>query len=748
MKKIMFSIIALTGMISFASCKKELQEIKQEEQVSPETVQLSITASIPESKTLIAIENNAYVPKWTEGDKLGVFLGDFDASATAVSAELSGSTTDGGETATFTGSAPSAMGEQTVYAFYPARAFYATESNLIVDLEIPYIQFPTETSFDPKADLLVSVPQKINIVKDENTVNNMQFRRIGAILKVDLVDGTGLLASDKIKSVKLESKAGKALTGAFCYDFTKEDAASTQINAPKNHVTADFSLNPVTWGTSVYFIVNPTTLDSGTELVVTVLTDNHRVEKTIPLSGDMVFESSTVKKIRVTFNDASAVERVYFQDNFDWTYKFWDEECTNAYGKSIVITDPVDNDAAAHSQPNVWGKYSSSIGTAFNTLGYKDLDKEASGANNVLYIQENYIKIGAGNKQTALQLPQIAFGNIPINVTLRFKWCRHMATSGNIDDVPLVVEILNQGKCADSGTTTSNVFSTSQEKSNLYWTEASVTLKGVTSSTRIVLKENYDSYKQSGNHRFHLDDIKITEAEPTPTEFPVVWSFPEPGDNWVEDIDYHMQAGSGNGSYVYSDNHTGKLFTYRTSSNQYITTTDSNTGKVTVHTPTYLKRTDTIKDTDGTDLTGEVMFLHYGIGKNDYWEFDVFNVKNEAGEYNVSFKMCSSNSGAKHFRIEYTLDDQWPSTPLVAASDSGDGTTEDNIYYSYATPSNNYAVQANAHFHLDSMTEFKTLRIRAIVVTNTRCNGTGNLSNNTTATNRMFGTPTISFTAD
>ncbi len=514
MKKIMFSIIALAGMISVASCKKELQEIPQEEQVSPGTVQLSITASVPESKTSIAIDGNAYSPKWTDGDKLGVFIGSFDADATVLSAELSGTTNDGGETATFTGPASSAMGNQTVYAFYPARAFYATESGLVVNLEIPYIQFPTESSFDPKADLLVSVPQTIDIVNGENTINDMQFRRIGAILKVDLADGTSLLGSDKIKSVKLESKApGTALTGVFRYDFTNEDAASEQITAAKSHVTADFSLNPIAWGTSVYFIVNPTTLASEKELIVTVLTDNHRVEKTIPLSGDMVFESSTVKKIRVTFNDASAVERVYFQDNFDWLYKYMDVAYGNAYGKSQIITDPVANNAASHDQPNIWSKYSSSIGAAFTSMGYKDLDHEASGNNNTFYMQENYVKIGAGGKQTALRLPQIEFGETPVNVRLSFKWCRHMTGTGNIDTVPLVVEVLNQGKCADSKTTTSNEFTTVQAKNSLLWTNASVILIGVTNSTEIVIKENYETYTESGNHRFHLDDIIVTDVK-------------------------------------------------------------------------------------------------------------------------------------------------------------------------------------------------------------------------------------------
>ena len=175
------------------------------------------------------------------------------------------------------------------------------------------------------------------------------------------------------------------------------------------------------------------------------------------------------------------------------------------------------------------------------------------------------------------------------------------------------------------------------------------------------------------------------------------------------------------------------------------------------YNPTLKLRLDAT-DVDGNPVAEQYMFLHYGIGPGSgnstvklgsYWEFDVYNVKNPAGVYNISFKMCSSGGGAKFFRLEYALDDSpWIPIDAVNSADYVYGGSSHPVEYTYATPSSNKAVQVNNSFHLDDFDSYTTLRIRTVVVARTNCNNDGNTGVNTTATNRVFGTPTISFTAD
>ena len=111
--------------------------------------------------------------------------------------------------------------------------------------------------------------------------------------------------------------------------------------------------------------------------------------------------------------------------------------------------------------------------------------------------------------------------------------------------------------------------------------------------------------------------------------------------------------------------------------------------------------------------------------------------------------MSSSNAGPAYYRLEYTLDDNWDNpTPIEAtlsAPDNYNSTT--NVNYTYSTLGNNTVNDANASFHLAAV-EGKTLMIRALVVSKIRANGTSAISQNSGGTNRIFGTPTITFTAD
>lgn len=739
MKKCFYTLMALVALVS---CVKENDNSGIEAQAP--AVQLTIHAG--HIKTSIAYdgESENYIPSWGANDALGVLVDEFVASKEAADGTLTNASA--GTTASFTGSVTGVEdGTHTAYAFYPARAFYGTESGKIVDLEIPYIQFPSASSFDPKADLLAGVPKEFTVASGEaSDINDMQFRRIPAILKVTLQDVSAGISSDQIKSVKIES-GSEFLSGKFCYDFTNGDAAASQMEAVSSfkHVTADFTENPMAFsGNAIYLLVNPCTLSAGTTLTVKVITDKHEIVKVSTLLVDFIFESGAVRPLNVKLNNTDSIEDVYFQDNFDWIFKYWDgrKESNknfyyNAYDRNRggdLETDPVGKvKGGTHGQVNVYTAENTIIGTAFQSLGYLDLNPSAQ----TVYVQENYVKTGATNKQTALQLPPIAFGDIPVDVTLKFRWCRHITGAGNVDTVPLVVEILNGGTCSDSGTTISEVFTTAQAKNQMFWTDASINLIGVTSSSRIVFKEDYANYEESGAHRFFLDEIKVIPLQSA--SFPIVWTFDPANDTREEGVDYLLMSGSFAGSYIYSDNHQGKI---------NVNSVGGNAGT----DPEYRVFNDT-EQSNG--FPNEKCFIHYKMGFHSYWEFVVNDVKNPAGTYTIQYQMSSSGAAPRHFLLEYTLDDDWSNPVPIAANDTTPDSLADaspnTVSYTYAVTPSDTAIPVNYSFHLDAMNAFKTLRIRAYVVSKIRSGtSTANLAANVGGNNRIFGTPTISFVAD
>ncbi len=211
--------------------------------------------------------------------------------------------------------------------------------------------------------------------------------------------------------------------------------------------------------------------------------------------------------LTVTQGKNISARKTYFEDDFEWLAPF-----VAAYKAAVPADadklDPVGSNLSTHAQPNIWSKFSDSIGAAVIEHGYEDLNKSA----NTLYMQENYFKMGKGDKQTGLRLPQMEFeGSTPVDVEITFNWCAHMAGSGAIDNVPLVVVISGPGVMADNGTQTSNPLVTGQSAGVLAWQNASVKINGVTSATRIEIKPNFDNFAVAGNHRWHLDNILITD---------------------------------------------------------------------------------------------------------------------------------------------------------------------------------------------------------------------------------------------
>ena len=178
----------------------------------------------------------------------------------------------------------------TFGAFYPYAYKYSTSS---VSLTVPQEQTPTATSYDPKADILVSaqpvvtegIPDKIQF----------QFTRLVAFAEMTL---KGIEAGELIEKVVVSSPAKPAGAVEF-----KVHEANTLENAKWYNNYEDITINmggrTATGNDVVWFVTVPTDL-SGTSLTVTVTTDKNIYEKEIDLTGkELRFDRADVARFSV-----------------------------------------------------------------------------------------------------------------------------------------------------------------------------------------------------------------------------------------------------------------------------------------------------------------------------------------------------------------------------------------------------------------------------------------------------------------
>lgn len=210
--------------------------------------------------------------------------------------------------------------------------------------------------------------------------------------------------------------------------------------------------------------------------------------------------------------------------------------------------------------------------------------------------------------------------------------------------------------------------------------------------------------------------------------FPVVWSFKEPGDDWVENVDWGL--GNPSGSYVYSDTHEGKLTVVRF-------------GPANSSSPTYKNEGNL-----------GVRLLQYGVALDDYWLFEVDNVSKPAGTYTITYSACSSAAGAKFFMLEYSLDGStWTAVNTKTTHEAlTTGDSRDVTYtyaLSYSSNTANEKNDINESFHLPAIDEPTTVRIRARVCDTMVLNRSKEMNgNNHGGTNRIGTRAELSFVAD
>ena len=355
--KVLFSAIAC-GLL-LAGCAKETPAHEEEAADNGKLVNFTIKAKALETKTYIDYDSGTktYTPKWKNGNQIGVFF-DVWSKDDPISATFNNTAADG-EDAVFSGTGTVKATEQTIYAFYPASSWVSTYSDGI-GMNIPDVQRPTETSFDETADLIVNKPYPITIDNASVTIDDMQFARILATLKVVVKDGTAssVLASDKISSITLGSDmTSAALTGRIAWKYESE---TSEMKVSKASVTADLSANPIAVGNPIYLLVNPITLTKDSKLNITISTDKHEIAKEVTLPKDMEFLQGGVAVLNITVRDTDTIGPAILEPTGTGWYLVQKASWLHA-GDKVVITNLASDGALGAASGSIRSKVNVSV---------------------------------------------------------------------------------------------------------------------------------------------------------------------------------------------------------------------------------------------------------------------------------------------------------------------------------------------------------------------------------------------------
>ena len=320
--KMMLWAVAATALVS---CENNFNDTT----VNGDTnlVKVTLTADKPTvvSENRTELDNEGQ-PLWSVGDKIGVYTAQ-EKDAT-IYPFTNDNETDATATTTFTGNTALA---NTLYVYYPC-------GDKILDGgargTISATQQPTATSFDGASDIMIAKP--VTLDPEGNQLSNLEFARLGAIVKVVLKDKTGNLANQHLSTLTMT--AATNLAGYVYLDVVNQELGNLYSNQSQS-VTANYT--PATTyeidGTNAtYIVVYPQTLASGSKLTFNAQTEGYTITKEITLSQDINLAMGKVTTLNVSL-DATNVEEI---ETIEWVnnaYNLVPNITGLAVGDKVVI---------------------------------------------------------------------------------------------------------------------------------------------------------------------------------------------------------------------------------------------------------------------------------------------------------------------------------------------------------------------------------------------------------------------------
>ena len=407
MKKFMkpFVLVAAAAM-ALVSCQKNEIDAPQKQ-----TVHFTINAGI-HTKTVISDNGDGtYTPSWKNGDEIGIFFTEPTEKVEKVDATFSNKN-ESGAVARFEGDA-SVESDGTFYAFYPKSAFNQHYGDGTIRLDLPAVQKPTSTSFDPACDILVAKPCDYIAEAGVVVIDDMYFARLMSVLRVNLKGEFAQGEIVKSLTLKVQDPEGKGIdvTGNAKVDYKAATiTAWNNGNVDRNEVTATYSdeeyITIADGNNAAYLVIAPVTIPAGSTLTFTLKTDNYNISKTVTAPEDMSFTEGNISVMNLTIKEENC-EAIVAETRI-WVEGF-DNEATNktqtSASNSGVAGTGVSNELTyAYSEANCNVRINSNGQTATNPFLYINAANASFTASNIKIADEGNLALSAMVKGNGLKL--------------------------------------------------------------------------------------------------------------------------------------------------------------------------------------------------------------------------------------------------------------------------------------------------------------------------------------------------------
>lgn len=295
----------------------------------------------------------------------------------------------------------------TYSAIYPAVNYSGNTNDYTkFRIKLPAEQTPTETGFDPNADLLLAKPETRTAQPVEGEELNFRFKRVAAIAKMTLKD---IPAGEKLAKVELTASqpmAGYSRTNlktGEIYDigYYKEETMTLTLN--DRETTGE----DVIWFTSL-----PCVFGEGDSFTVKAYTDKATYEKTVSFSTPEAFKFVSGGLTRFGITGMTRTENAVDE------YVLLTDVADLSVGDQIIITNGTDGAARALGPQSGNFRDEVAIEIASNTIttiptGVQIITIETGiGANTfALNVGDGYLYAAGGTKDNYLKTQPSIDGN-------------------------------------------------------------------------------------------------------------------------------------------------------------------------------------------------------------------------------------------------------------------------------------------------------------------------------------------------
>lgn len=221
----------------------------------------------------------------------------------------------------------------TYSAVYPAVNYSNKESDPTkFRIKLPAAQTPTETGFDPNADLLLAKPETRTAQPAEGEELNFRFKRVAAIAKMTLKD---IPVGEKL--AKVEFTASQPIAGYDRYNLETGEVDDTYpASAQDKTITLNLNDRETTGKDAIWFTSLPCVFGEGDSFTVKAYTDKATYEKTVAFSAPEAFKFVSGGLTRFGITGMTRTENVVDE------YVLLTNVADLSVGDQIIITSGTD----------------------------------------------------------------------------------------------------------------------------------------------------------------------------------------------------------------------------------------------------------------------------------------------------------------------------------------------------------------------------------------------------------------------